>query len=851
MSSCLNIVVEEEQVVQTVDEVALIVSGIVGVIVGAIIGVIVFKCFLSKKLGIHSHHTVSVEASDKIHTEQQETSLVYENMTANAIAKKPKAKRDSYDEKTSHRKKFFVLDDFVSDMTWDKMVLELGKQELFEIMQLELSLWEERHTCLLQWYRCMLNDFLVRKYINDSQYQDILMIENRALSNAYSKMKSDYEAHINQMDDFQGQSLMDPFIPLQEGYTNIIKNMVIIYRESPKRFVKSISHYVDKASTEEIQYNLMIYIDEIEGNFRENQDEVIESIHALFQEFGTIVRELVVALICECELNRLLSMTCNNSLEKLVKTGRISSVTKEKVKDSLPDDFNVSALEVKEVFSQMHPNILAHYETSLQQHEDSSNTAIQNILYSYTNQTSSEGFVGNYLSTTCEQKLRRLMLLKELAKNENSGIANKFAKLSELQDEKRNDILLTFCKLLEESDALSESELHQMTNEFRKRLEASRDKVLGLCKRNITELWKRYDSHCMLEQEEENCVDASILQDAVTDDLLALERFLSVQISLSNEDGHAIIQERESLFLLLINQINLLRAKWFHIIENDLAKCQAFLLMKKSTSLVNENMKEVLEIIERLWNERNMMRNYIKETASVTCIKSILTISSEEMCKIISHKLVSNLIHEQLSKQDETFIFDSAKHNIIEGITKKNTLLNSATIAQDHVDEVARVIQEEINRHDMATSMVEGDVRATHLKRQGRLKIKAQRIAQHSPSSSSMAYDIQPLLEQILLQYQVLRAADSVENESSQQALIERMNLDKSTSKTLSDISKDSETFLLCKLGVISGLTKSEFTACINKAKKETGLAETGKSVAQKFQKLWRDAVTYINSISY
>lgn len=853
MSSCLSIVVEEEQIVQTIDEVALIISGIVGIVVGAIFGVIFFKCFLGKKYDIHSQQVVGVEAPQAKNVKEKETSMTYENVTADASTWKPNVvmKKESFVEKRAHRKKFFVLDDFVTDMTWDRMILELGKQELFELMHLELSLWEERHACLLQCYRCLLNDFLERRYIDDSQYHEILIIEDKFLSSAFSKMKSNWEDHINQMDEFKGQSLTDPFLPTHETYIGIMKNMILEYRESPKRFTKNISHNIDKESKEAIHHNLMLYVDMIEGIYRENQDEIVEAIHALFREFSAILRELVVALICECELNRLLSMTCNTSLEKLVKTGRISSETMEKVKDSLPDDFNVKVEEVQEVFSQLHPNILSHYENSLQQHEDSSNSALQSILYSYMNQKSSEGFVENYLSTCCEQKLQRLSLLKELANNENTGIANKLAKLSQMQDQKRNDIMLTFCHLLEESDALSASELRHMTQEFGRRLEASRPKVFGTCKRNITELWKLYDHHCMHEQEEENCVDASILQDSVTDNLVSLEGFLSLQTQLSDEDKHAVIQQRESLFLLLINQINLLRAKWFHVIENDLAKCQAFLLMKKSTNLVNENMKEILVIIERLWNERNMMRNYIKEKASVTCIKSILVISNEEICKVVSQKLVSILIDEQLAEQNGELIFDSIKTGLIEEMTNKNSMSNSATISQDHVDKFRRVIQEEMNRYSLAASMIEEDIGATHLKRQGRLNIKAQRIAQHATPSRSTTFDIQPYLEQTLIQYQIARAADSVENESSQQALIERLNLDLSTAKSLSGVSHDSEAFLLCKFGVLSGLKKADLTACINNTKKEYGMQENVKSFAQKFQRLWKDAVAYIDNISY
>lgn len=848
---CLYIAVDETEFRDDTSIPGIIAGGIVGFIVGCLVGFLIFKLCSSGRGCFSARRAVAAEVPQN--TKAVQPFMIYENAYVNDSAKKlvdEKIEKEVDDaDSIKNQNKLFVLSDFLADMTWEGMTLELGKRHLVELFTLELSTWEERHACLIQQYHCALNDLVSKKVITEAQHHDILSSEEKRLSVSLAQIKKNFYKYQQQCMDFNGKSLIDLFGSLQDSYMSNMRTMNSEYRESSNRF----SHFVSRVIGQEdeaIAHReiLMHQLDMVEGIFRKTQDELLESFKGIFKDIGSVIKELAIILVTDSEMNRILDNKCRTSLEKLVKTGRISSHTKEKVEDSFQFEFHITKEDVQEVLSDMNPSILAHYESNLQIHEKESEDARRSILAAYENQTSSDGFVESYLDNCCENKQHRMSVEKSFINTEISEFMRKASLLSQYQGEKRLGAIDNFCLVLKEIDALSDAELHHLKQDFKNQMEMMYAKVSSTSKRNVTELWRLYEDYISKRLQEENHVDSSILQDSVTDDLLSLEGLLHLQTNLSESDFQMILQERESLFLLIVNQINTFRAKWFHVVENDLAKNQAFLLMKRSEDLASGTIAELFGMLQRLWNERNSMKNYVQEIVTVSCIREILSSSHGEICKIISQTLVKNLSDEEVASESEKLIFEEVESALVQSISMKDSLSTFGALTKDHNEKLGQLMKQQLDRHSISLAMTEETVRALQIKRQGRLTIKAQKIAQYRPPSGPSPRDIQPYLDQILLQNQVARAVESVDSESVRHILLERLVLDKSAISDISDLSRSSAASLLAKFAVLVGLSKSEYTSCVSRAKKP--YQGRGQKGTQKFHKYWKDAVVYAESNS-
>lgn len=843
---CLYIAVDETEIRDVTSIPGVVVGAIIGLIVGGIVGLIFYKFCCHRKGCLGKSGAIASEEPKHQVPVQPFAGVTYENSVAKYDRDRIDAKPDlAPEDKDGYTDQYqLAFSDFLADLTWEGMILKNGKHRLGDLIMLELTQWEERKTCMLQQFRSILNDVLAHNMISETQYHDIITCEEKALSAAYEQLKEKCNIYRKKCLKSDQPSLLDLFGSFQEMYSTAIQSVISEYRGRLHHFSRLVSKLSAQVEVEKRYHSLLLHhADMVEGYYRNQQEEVMESTKSFYKRVGLIIQNLNVFLITEYEISKVLTSIYESSLQKMQKTGRISSRTVQEVKESIQCDFSINKDDINNAFSDISTNLENAYVSNMVILEQQCDNEINSILHAYEDQVSSDGFVQSYLTACTKKKMQMNEVSKDFADHAFTEIFTNITKLSQDQKKRRAESIQEFCQHLKETDTLSGTEVEQLEQDLVKRLEATQAKLSNTCRRNITEIWRQFDDRMTTHFQEESQVDASILQDSVTDNLLSLESFLRLQIDLSDFDWQSIMHERESITLLIVNEINSFRTQFLHVIENGMSSSLAKLLKKVSHDLVNETVAEIIGVLDYLWDEHSSMGNFRQEIVSVSCINFIMDVYQDEMSQILAKKLVLNVMGEEISADNEKMLVEEIEKNLTYEISTKDNLTQLASITQHHNENLSRGIADLMARYSLALSMAEEKVRAVQTKRLGRLNVKAQRISQSTPPVGSRPTDLQPFLEHTLLQQQVDRALECVESESVQEILLERLRLDRNIRDEVLDMSSDSTAHLHATFCKHAGLSKTDFSTCISQIKMSIPVSPAQqKAVVQRYHSHWKNA---------
>lgn len=853
MSDCVDVVVEEA-VTDPKNAYILIVTAVCSLIVGLVLGIVFLACF--RRFCRTKWQSCTGYCTPKQYIKEENILLTtYKNngqseeirYSENVSRINEGGRRESVKE---NHTQVSLLGALIT-ATWDGIIVEMGRQELYELDKIEMMFWEERHTCLMQVYRSVLNKHFKAGQIDESQYTKILEEVDKRLSAALS----DFTNVLGEKRFFgskvKKESLIDQFKSEQDRYFIALNEIMLNYQRISSFFMDAVSLHVEEEYIKQINDTVVSSWSEIETMLSKHQENLTESLHYTFLKYRLVAQQFITASITETTTHLSSLNSYEVILGRLVKTGQISTETKEILRkltqDSNEEVFDITAEFVQE-FKDLLPSVTSNSDGRINRFDQETLTTLQILLGEHQNDTNMNEFIPEYLQTCFNLQKSKQSLLQSIAEKEAYEIGNIMRKISDEKRHERSEKTKLFCDEICRHDALSEPDAQQMFEELLKKCEATHESTFLTVQSNITSVWTQYEQHCLHLQKEENLVRSTIIKDSAADDFTFLTSILEIQRWMSEEDKNLVIQNMRSLVLLLNNQTRFCHLKWDLVMENDLAKCQAFLLKKQAKRLTSKNINETIEIVKRLWEEKNVMQDYLRERIPISITSSVFATSKQMQAGLISEIFISKHHTKEIAAQNSTSHFDEALKSLMEflgtQISKKEEGY-AGKLADEHKKRFINVLKEEQNRKSMETSLLEEELGTVYSKLQSRMSMKAQRIR----PNMEVHEDVTTFLEQTLLRYQIGRALNDVDMKSQQQLQIERKPIEISMMESINKLLDDSKVSLVCKFAALANISKGELVKLVEKVmhEKYRGGREIN-AAKRKFVKLWKSALSTVDN---
>lgn len=853
--ACTDITIEKS--VEQIDTVSAVLAAIGGLILGLIIGFLLIyfhrKCCFDES---SANKTVTNERGKeelKLHSNEHVNYFPVYKSKSTGFHKKRKHKATgkihpantrsqnkpaiNYIKKTDH--KVPVLSQiFLSCLQngQQSAYSELAQMELYLLQETEVDMWRSRVWCGQKLPGIILLSLVRQNVIEEDVRNKICVTQEKAskeMNNHLQKFVAAYK--------FTFEKLISNYSEFQANYLKLLEELTTSYFGCWQLFKAQLQNLMHEDVFAQVSAEISGKIVLIENELGKLVDG--DNIKKIFNTFHVFVQEFQVVEMTVKSEKDYFGLRQNMVLERLVKAGRISSQTKDDISREIADKRDaVHENNVTDIVNRLREYLndkLLTFNKYVNGLDDKANQSLKLNSTDFSGKSNIDEIIKNFLQIRNQQIDQKFDFILKSAVEELNQLNELVSLYTQIHDDKITKQIEDYCEILFKNDCLDRDEVENMEQELKKDVQNNKLNASKNIKTCAYHLWLKFDENFQATNENRNIVAMVTLNDLLAKDMFYVKNFLELLTVFPDEQIENIMNYREVSLVQLGNLLNLNRGFITRTFELDLAKCQWVLLAEKREALATNKIKNLENILEKLWKGRNGMLKYRNDVLLSSSMSSIIAFTERILSTSIAHEIIRSRQPEKITVLSQKQQIEEVSSNLLEKIEITSDDLKSklSYLAQQHQLECKKVTVPQVENFKRQVEEIVQENKAKEM-------LIREKLNEIKNSNSSQ--NISTSVDKMMLSHQIDMDIDDVSKFAIPWRHSSILHLKKSYADTVQNINEAMKKQHMCRVAAECGVSKKLFKELVKRGIENAYATQQSKLIVAEFMRFWKSSLVKV-----